>query len=559
MTLGSILHQLSRRQKLMAICFWLGLCLIWLSASFTPIYPDEIAYRLIGSRLLPDHGAIGNIFPTCPSSFSVAVPWSWMPAKTFESMVFGWFQNPIYIRFVSLSIAIAALCGAYSMLVKMGYAAKERRLFLFLLSMGTIPFSFILARPEATIFACLFWLVSLSIDPRRVMLGGVISGGLFFFLASTLLSAHPKTFLFLPALALLFLAWSRRANMHVAVRSGVAVSLVGLVVQTQRYWSVFSVCPENKGIQKMIDDISLSPHMLVSDPFGFVRSLALSFVDSISYFKQILFRHKYMSDWIPRPSLPLSPVIDGVLDLVIVLLLVACFVVAFQCLRDFFVRLILPLHMMVDVYYNPANYLCPVLVLALLLYMGVNKGKHFYEVAFVWPLLFTGVFAYKLFPHFLSRLYPSESGFVVLSGVALIMGMVVVANFMIPFLRGYEGIGVSLTTLSTQKNHAQITELSHQCGLPDRLEDATHLVVDDLTYQYFHNSQKPVIVTWLQVSTDGVDKPAFMRAFKTSGIIARCGYIPDEMKKTPYFHALTETPNPTLDICCVAPGHYDAP
>jgi hypothetical protein len=55
-----------------------------------------------------------------------------------------------------------------------------------------------------------------------------------------------------------------------------------------------------------------------------------------------------------------------------------------------------------------------------------------------------------------------------------------------------------------------------------------------------------------------MDRMDFIRRFKTSGIIARCGYIPDVLKTSPSYHAPSATPDPGRDICCVAPGFEDA-
>jgi hypothetical protein len=539
-----------------AVLFWLGIGLVWGTAALLPLYPDEIAYRLIGSRLFFDHGILGNIYPAC-ASFTLAAPWPWYPAKLLDYLAFGWYDSPVYYRAASAATAVAALAGGVAMLRKLDYEANAVRLFILLLSLGIVPFSFIMARPEGAIFACFFWLMSLSLDRARAARGGILSGLLFLLLSSILLSSHPKSFLFLPALAILYVVWSRREGVSAGTRIALAAFLLWLTFDSTRYWSAFAVCPDNKSVQAIIDGLTLSPGFLVSDPAGFLHAFALSLADSGAYFKQAIYRHKYMGGWLPPPPRLLLSTFDLLANIVQTALIAAGLAGMLAIFAGFMRRIKNPAALASSFYRQPAAFLGAVLALTLLLGMGVNRGKNFYEVAFVFPILFTCVFVHRPSAALLSKVSGGRFRREVIAAVALFTGLTAALNFLPPFLHGYSGISVSLTTLSERRVQTDIAAMSAACGIPAP-EAASHLIVDDLTYQFFRASHKPVLVTWLYATTTGMDRRAFVARFKTSGILARCGYIPAEMKETPFFHAPSATPDPALDVCCVASGYYDA-
>jgi hypothetical protein len=538
--------------------FGIGIGLVWLTAAMMPLYPDEIAYRIINSRLFFEHGFLNNVYVTCSASFAHRAPWLWYPAELLDYALFGWYDNPAYYRVASLVVMGSVFAGAIVVLRGQGYSRLGCRFFILLLSLGIIPFSLIMVRPESMLWASLFWLIAFSLDRSKALYQGWLSALAFFFLSSLLLSAHPESFIFLPALLALFIFWARRDGVTWPVRGALAMVTGALVVISARFWSIYSTCPENPQIQKNFDGIVLSPFLLVKDPAAFLHAFVASLADSGAYFKYAMLHGRYNSDWLPRRPYGWMQGLDIVETAMLSIVVLSC-IAAIVYGIVIFVRKAIQAKSLREMRPAPAAFVGCLLLLTLFGFIGINRGKQFYEVAFVFPLLFMGLFLWRPTFPWLTRLAENCKAPAALAGVAILVGMVAALSFLPSFMKGFEGLGVSVVTTRTDKVEQQIATLSAACGLPSRPEDAVHPIVDDLTYQFFRQSHDPVLVTWLYVATEGMDRRAFMAHFKTSGLLARCRYIPDELKATPYFYGPDGVGNADDDLCCVAPGYYDVP
>jgi hypothetical protein len=180
-----------------------------------------------------------------------------------------------------------------------------------------------------------------------------------------------------------------------------------------------------------------------------------------------------------------------------------------------------------------------------------NTAKHFYEITLILPLallliyLQTGNVVHLVTPRGVKVFAIFFSCVVIVSQIKL------VTDFFRPMvLKGFAGKGIPIRTFSHQGTKQEISVLRKTCNFPVD-EKIKHLIVDDVTYSYFRKTYQPILITWLHVGNEHIDKFKFLDAIGSAGVITRCGYMP------PNFRTLSRSVRAGDDaLCCISANMF---
>lgn len=132
----------------------IALFVLMLALSFLlPILWDDIWYPITSGRVGYDNGMNMNAYPQCGKSFLTATPLTLMPGRWLSWIVHALTADFIALRFVAICILLAAM-GFMSFLIRrFVLTALPWYMVLSLVvactAIGSMPFSFLMARPEA--------------------------------------------------------------------------------------------------------------------------------------------------------------------------------------------------------------------------------------------------------------------------------------------------------------------------------------------------------------------------------------------------------------------------
>jgi hypothetical protein len=246
-------EQWPRRHASMLVAITsLALIACYLSAWMNmPIYPDEIAIRLMGFRAIADHGLRYPAFPYRTGSYST--PLAMLPAAYILSAV-DWLAGWSFVRVIPL-ISLLAL-GAAAIL------AMRRRTLALLLPLGFVGVAgsgLILMRPEfllalqgATLFIG-YWLIrterNSTLDASWIV-GSTIVGLLS-------IQVHPEGFVLFP-ITLIITGWLIVKSASKTVQALGCFAAVWIVAASFAQWSMLASsmgCPKYPELEGSVKDL----------------------------------------------------------------------------------------------------------------------------------------------------------------------------------------------------------------------------------------------------------------------------------------------------------------
>lgn len=530
----------------------------WFVAAYLPIYPDEIAYRILTSRGFTDGLTVMNVYPTCVRSFTAPMPYSWVPAKALDFLLFGMIQDPTLLRAIGLA-TVGVAFGLALILFPVNSSpvravislrgANRGLVVLLVSSLGIIPLSLVMTRPEGL---ALVLVLALAITHVRVMATQDFRYArwcvppLFFLFMTWLYSLHPKM-LFLAPLVL-YLGWLIFRRLFSGAMSYLWIALlVGCIVEAYLFWRISYTCPENPAIQTYFHNLSLDPALVFSDPTAFFQQAGTNLANSTAYLYHAGFHKSYPIDWLPRTSRGGIGVLGKLANSVgLTALLWLTISVGTAAIKDI-------CHLIRQRTNLPqSNIMALLIVVAVVPYAALNSSKHFYEVAFVWPML---AIAYGLQVG-TGQLRRARVFTAVLAVAVIASAAAVASSFGREFIsEGFLGKGISITRFSDSATAREVALLEEKCNIPR--DAAGHFVVlDDVTYTYFSRTRNPVLITWLHVAAEGLDKLQYLRQMGSSGVITRCGYLPEPFRqrslRVQFSKGYGGVADGELDLCCVA-------
>jgi hypothetical protein len=284
-----------------------------LSASFTPLFTDEISTHIPNGRWVRDGYVLSNNLAACgikaseqPAAF-FSLPFLWV-----ESAIHELIGRPGWIRFRSL-ITMFAWLLLVSRLLPRSMEAQNidrtslRALGAAFLSIGVLPVMLVFARPEVYMLfgLSLFLLVPLAQNSSE--LNGrsrqILLSLLWIFITALMFTYHFKAAFFLPLIWVS--VWMTIGGRWLKSAVLTLVTLIALMgVQT---WSNRLVGCQDPGVMNFITSHMLPVTKLLFDPQALVRALAARLLDFpvISphpYFANAMVWQTYAAEWLYHPD-----------------------------------------------------------------------------------------------------------------------------------------------------------------------------------------------------------------------------------------------------------------
>ena len=463
-----------------------------------PIYPDEIAYRILAGRFFDAGGMKESLLPYCASVYKTEVPLSLYPAAVFWSVVFDMGRAIDYrlIPFSTLGLAIIVLALRA---IKMGDRLRPWLLLLYV--PGVMSYALSMIRPEVFIAANLAILAFLGIT---VQAGGwnssarKISAALIAVTAYLLtVYLHPKAlYLSLPLIVLLFLFLGLAKQSVGAIAAIVAMLLLtGLITKNaldiHTNSPTYSSCPEFPEIEQRVQQDAANPIDLAKDPKKFFQALmaANSGDKTKRAVSQPLFGPHYDIDYLPGVKHQ-----GGVVTFTNTLIL---FAVLVGLLSVIFFTVTAIRNLVFNKWLKSGGDLIYLsLVVPFSCQYFLNDTKHFYDLALtifsIGLLAFSGKYLVRLTSALATKFDWATTLAIACTIIVAVMPSAYLnfSEFYQTFSRGYVGPGVSMK-IPVDRVHTFIQKNS---------TDIRHdqpVIVDDFTFHGFNDHSTIYPITYL--------------------------------------------------------------
>lgn len=528
---SSSIKILSRIAFLLAILL-IGLCIRLAYTTYLfPIYPDEIAERILLSRIGYDFPIKFDLMPMC-HALSSAYPKLWYLPGFFDWLLYSQIFNLKTFRFVGilLSWCVFLLLSVQVSYKNINVLPKKYSKFLFFLlilgctlaffNMGVVPFSLVTNRPETVI---LFWLILSVIFFERPVTTNVqkvwVTTG-FFICITMLLYAHAKTFLLTPVFCIIaHRLFSHFKNKYIYLSLWILFVLI--LVNNYFLWtSTFTLCPDSAAVNKIFASFNVDLHHLLNNTKLFFLELYNNLLDYQVEIDRITLQSAPEVNYLP--SLTVTPAINlfnqllkwNYLVLFFILLIANSISYGRNILRHQFITLnLLSLTLIVCSFFN----------------VLINSSKHWYDAAYLWSLFVVAgmIYCSGQIPHLLKRktTYLAMIYFFIM---AIISVSILIKEYEPLFLNGFSGPSISLVNYDYKKTKNNLDNLARLCGIDP--EHSNNLIVDDLTYHHFQKSKYPLAYTYLFYGSDQYFLSHFWNKFQIDGLIIRAAHVPEPLR-----------------------------
>jgi len=501
-----------------------------------PIYADEIAWKLIKTNVWLSDFSIKSLMPQC-SVIPEDIPISLIPGAILYSFIYS-SNDPVILRFVGIFIVLLCLFVLFLITVKIINSKYKRKTtylaLLSLLSLGVMPFIYVLFRPEAIILLGILVLIwgSLYINKsfKESKLTILLVVALFFILSSLMFYAHPKTLFFTPLIIFLVSRLYGKLGKVKTCLLGGGVLIIAF--QTYVMSKGMTECRESEYVTNIMNGHLLN---LSSDFFGLISQLIKNVYFSIhNLISHVGFDNSYQSDWLPKDKdiTLLQSNIGDISEWLIFLFMfgliflfvkrVYLFVFSRELKRnDIIGSLILVGVLAQFALYNPS-------------------ALAFYNLGLIMPL---GVAAF----FFLSSSLINKISDKVINLISLplmlfgiVSLLVLISNVTYPFvnlnfndqrIEINKSQAISAKTFLSESKLKSLKSLANKCQLP--INKANRLIVDGVSFRIFSQLKEPVLIFYAQGGWVGKElDPIFGQFFKeygSDGVMASCSLIPKQM------------------------------
>lgn len=515
---------------------------IWM-AFYTPIYPDELFWKIIASRLQADDGKLVYLFAQCHQGQWIDAPWTWYPAMWINSWLFEDASQTSDLRVHGWTVFLILLMLWTCLLRhKSGLGWFDSFLAVSaVLSIGMMPFLMVLARPEQPLLLLLtISLLTVLIKPPEMRVGwgrGLLYTLGFALIGILMAATHPKGLFLFPVL--LVLAWRQVRSLSLMF---FLVLVLGLAAyDTQQVWQLRTSCPEFPGLMKMLQSLTLRPGVFFSDPVGFIKAGVVNVLAFGNYIASIEFRQSYISSWMPAAAVdwtvahPLVQIANTLIWLppVMAVAIIGTNVLATR--RSF----------------NwPVALIWFTLSMAIVTIAALQMAKNFYEASMIWPLiLLLTIFSFD--KPLAKPTGPAIRIFLsILMGAALVSGIVRFDRFG-DVTQDWRKLRSEQTERSEQRNEALQDFARQQCQIGD---DAKRLVLDKDSYQSFWKHEQPIFLDyaagWWGAESDIRQT---LRDRQVGGLVSKCERVPEVLR--PFMIQDSDRSGATGGFCCLAAQH----
>jgi hypothetical protein len=499
-------------------------------ACFVPIYTDEIAWKIIQSRVTEDGGQslALTLEPSC-GPYSFAVPMLLYPFRWVDSLVFRGMTGPLALRLLGFGTALLwlALAGAFATDVartrlSRGVVAAG---LIALVTIGVMPFLLVISRPEQVLliaFTCfLYPLMKPAPDPpsRGRAIASAIGG---WALCSYALAAHPRAAFALP-LMLLFI-WRITRRPLVAGCAGAGILAVAFV--SYRDFVLRLACPGDPDIAALFVKLNIGSALEQGKLLPYLSGVLFSLRRTAGwYINEFTLRSKYASDMLPGFS---HPLLGWAVELFFSLLVVAG-IAAFVMLTAGFRK-------------RRETRLAVAGVGALWFFyfacVGSRILKFDYEAELMEPVMAMAALSslWLAWPRLAVRFGGARLAVAARSALTVLLALSVASQGWLlindaPYAWGAwskpgyaAGQAFSITNFGYGRLRSQILATARLCGI-DPAARPQHLVVDELTYFAFADSYQPFFMTYFDENgwRQGLGDPRpLWRASKSAGMVVAC-------------------------------------
>lgn len=477
-----------------------------------PIYPDELQWKIISSRLLLDSGKLLYLFPECSKGILLDSPVSWYPAQLANAFIYSDMTNPQMLRYWGIAVFVAMIALSAWIVKKTlrpetGYLATAGAL-IAPLSLGVMPFLLVMNRPEQGLVLMLLigCATPLLVGTRALTALQVWAIALLFVLLSWMMvGTHIKGIFLLPALllaaALTIRQWAPTLAVTVAAAFG--------AVETFRLWALRTDCPESPFLTQVFHAQALSPDSLKSGLVYFLELVARNILGAKDYWRGVSLRQEYQSGWLPPSETPRT-LIETVLNAAIPVAMAIAIIIIIYAFASAILRArnnrTFPSH-------------GPLIAMSLLACVlgiaGFQSGKNFYEPALIFPTL--GIAVMLALPE-----TPLPGARKLLFALAALA----VANQIAIAFRFYGDLPLWRNDLQArQPQQVALKKLIDRCGIEINAT-TRHLLVDNVTYTVLWPTQEPYLFDYATGWwATGIDEADIIRDRKITGAVARCGLV----------------------------------
>ncbi len=527
---------------------------LWMTF-YSPVNADEIFWKLMIARLEGDDGKLVYLFAQCRQGQWIDAPLTWYPAMWINAWLYEDASQPWELR-IHGWVVFLVLIALWSWLLKKKSGLGLPESFLAVsafLSVGVMPFLMVFERPEQPLLLLLTLSLLTALTRQRGLAVASVASttpqapagwwrGLLvvlgFALIGTLMSGtHPKGMFLFPVL--LILAWRQVRSWSLLVL--LAVILGWTAFDTQQVWQLRTSCPEFPGLMKVLQNLTLRPGMLFSDPIGFIKAGWANLMAFGAYVHSLEFRQAYISSWLPVADSDWSirePLVLLANALLWVPLVVAVLVIGANWLS----------RRRINVWSDALLWLC--LAMALIAILVLQTAKNFYEASMVWPLILLLMifsFGQPLAKPTGARVRLLLS---LLIGVALVSGVVRFDRFG-DATQEWRKVRIDQTEREDLRNEALQEFARQECAIG---EDSKRLVLDKDSYQSFWEHEQPIFLDyaagWWGAEAD-IRKT--LRERQVGGLVGKCERVPEVLR--PFMIQDSDGSGAPGGFCCIAAQH----
>ena len=512
-------RRLLRPSNIIMLLPVLGLVVTTPYLLLSPVYIDEIQWKMINSRLWLDGGKLLYLFPACTKGFLLNVPMTWYPSRVIDSLLFADMGDPQRLRFWGLGTFLAIVLYA-SWAARRLVQPKAPFVCVFgavlaPLTLGVLPFLLVFSRPEQPIVLSLLLGCTLPFVLPSSQAGNVRSWvfvALYTFLAWTMTAAHLKAIYFLPVLLFAAFIMVRSWLPRIVLCATFGYS----AVETLNIWLARTDCPESPFLMQVFHNLSLSPADLGGGLSPFIHRWVANLLEAPNYWDRIAFQLDYQNFWLPHSSAPLSELevaVNKTPEIAVVLGLLVVAAGIFRSLRFERMRV---------AWVGRPGAMAALLVLPLIALAGMQTTKNFYEAGLGAPLL--GLAVMLALPGLLSGAEKFRK-----AGLAAVIALACVSTVSQVALaaRFSANLPMWFAKLSKrQMEQADVAAALDRCRLPIGLA-GSHIAMDDLAYTVLWRTREPIVMAHVSGWwATGMDLKQLVHDRNIIGFIGKCTNIP---------------------------------
>lgn len=526
---------------------------IWLAA-YLPVYADEVGYRIISARYSQDGGVSIYLFPHCSAGFRTPVPLWMVPFRLAEELIYSPQLGLLHIRAVGVGLHLVSVVATVALLLRRAWFDNPPVVIaaaLAFFGLGVLPFAAVMNRPDVWIrSAVLVWallpLGAATESRPPVWRQACLLGLVVVIPAAAIASMHLKAVLFFP-LAVGAMWMLVPAPL---IRAAGLLILAMIAASTCSYWMARLACPEFPALDNLFGQ-GVTPGLLFTRPVEFIGRLITNVLAIPSYWNNILFQDRYISDWLPGAQ---TGSVAQTANVAIKVTLWA--MIGVWLSTALLVLMRSSFSMSIDRRSANVGLLsCGVLAVA-----GVSIPKYFIESPLMLPLI--GALCWlslELLPRRMRNavgvaLFATVISAFLLSQPALFQSYATRpgGSWSEPGYSPRQFISFNYSAYADTRR--RVAETAKLCGI-DIERKLVRPVVDGLTYPAVVGSLEPFDVLWTGLNWPGPPKSqfAFLRAVGSAGAVAACHLMPpsfapyvlrnESMCCVPAFETLPEPPS----------------